>query len=167
MMLADLLTTLETQGALKPSRAPAMKTSPQVSGARPRPRGPGGVPRGRRLKRGSHVGESAGGPLAHAGDAGEGHQRVHQTQLPQRYPQDLQAGRGQRAPQGAPAHTPAREASDTGLPAQSRARPRPTRRRIGPQIGPHRFTLPQDAWPPDIQAGFRTTAPAAACACGR
>ena len=73
MTLADLLTTLDTRGALPPS-GEGHEDLDQASGGRPRPCQPGAVPGRRRLPGGSHVGESAGDPLRHAGDAGQDHQ---------------------------------------------------------------------------------------------
>ena len=154
MMLAELLVTLETQGALKPSRVPAMKTSLKYLAAA---LGHGGLEQ--------CPADAALRQEATWAKALEDHWRMLEAQgrIISAYTRrnvrndirkvfTLAETRGlitQPLPPVLSARPP-RRAFRRQLQATS-----PYKTTYGRAVS-HRYQLPQAAWPPDIQAGFRT-----------
>ena len=154
MTLADLLTELSTRGAMKTSRVPAMKTSlkylAEALGHSSRMRARMTSPCARKRRGPGNPWK----PTRHADDAEQNHQRVYQAQRRN----DIRKVFKLAETHGLltallPPRLLAKSRTRVFLRQQSATAPYQTTYRS--QIGPHRFTLPQDAWPPDIQAGWR------------
>ena len=155
MMLADLLTTLETQGALKPSRVPAMKTSLKSLALALGHSGVETCPVAATLREEAtwtKALETHFGTLETKGRTISAYTRRN-TRNDIRKVFKLAEAHG-LLPSAVP---------PVLLPRQGRAVWRRAQRGTTPYqttyastTGPRHYALPQAQWPPDIQAGWRT-----------